>query len=95
MMSSACLPHIFKEDEMRIFVKSKNTIVSGKGLFNWILGATFLFSPRYIVGLAYRLESVQLNKSLKMRHFSSILNKNKKSPISYNFLFYSKANKNM
>ena len=32
MMSSACLPHIFKEDEMRIFVKSKNTIVSGKGL---------------------------------------------------------------
>ena len=38
MMSSACLPHIFKEDEMRIFVKSKNTIVSGKGLFNWILG---------------------------------------------------------
>ena len=38
MMSSACLPHIFKEDEMRIFVKSKNTIVSGKGPFNWILG---------------------------------------------------------
>ena len=55
-MSSACLPS--KEDEMRIFVKSKNTIVSGKGLFNWILGIRrdFLFSPRKGVVHKLRLQ---------------------------------------
>ena len=92
MMSSACLPHIFKEDEMRIFVKSKNTIVSGKGLFNWILEirGDFLFLRWSRIGSLF-FESVQLSKFLKMSHFSSILNKTKSHPSR--IIFYSIGDK--